>query len=184
MDLYCVLNIDKSADNDCIGQAYRKLVLRYHPDKNSDFDSTDEFLRIHMAYKILTDSEKRKVYDKSLEISQARQKISSERKRIFDSLVVKENEVKERSYRGKKNVFFLKISREACDLNFINGLVGHYRSFLGLNVENDVIVMSFSDKIDAICFSKEMNSHFSEVPSSEIVKLESHILGKLRSLSG
>ncbi|CEP14292.1 hypothetical protein [Parasitella parasitica] len=61
-NLYETLGIPKSATADEIKRAYRKLALRYHPDKNPN--STDKFKEISHAYEVLGDEQKRRVYDK------------------------------------------------------------------------------------------------------------------------
>ncbi|KAI8880617.1 DnaJ-domain-containing protein [Backusella circina FSU 941] len=61
-DLYQVLGIPKSATADEIKKTYRKLALKYHPDKNPN--SADKFKEISHAYEVLGDEQKRRVYDR------------------------------------------------------------------------------------------------------------------------
>ncbi|MBD0291690.1 MAG: DnaJ domain-containing protein, partial [Thermoleophilia bacterium] len=63
-DLYDILGVSKSASQDEIKKAYRKLARQYHPDRNPDDASAEErFKEIQTAYDVLGDSEKRKQYD-------------------------------------------------------------------------------------------------------------------------
>lgn len=63
-DYYEVLGVDKNADNSAIKKAYRKLALKYHPDQNPDDKSAEEkFKEVNEAYEILSDKEKRQLYD-------------------------------------------------------------------------------------------------------------------------
>ncbi len=64
-DYYKVLGVEKSASIDEIKKAYRKLALKYHPDRNpSDKKRAEEkFKDISEAYAVLSDPEKRKQYD-------------------------------------------------------------------------------------------------------------------------
>jgi molecular chaperone DnaJ len=63
-DLYEVLGISKSASLDEIKKSYRKLALKYHPDRNPDNKEAEEkFKEATEAYTILADEEKRKQYD-------------------------------------------------------------------------------------------------------------------------
>ncbi|MFQ5455108.1 MAG: molecular chaperone DnaJ [Nitrospirota bacterium] len=63
-DYYEVLGISKDAGDDDIKRAYRKLALKYHPDKNSgDKASEEKFKEINEAYEVLKDPQKRKNYN-------------------------------------------------------------------------------------------------------------------------
>lgn len=63
-DYYKILGIEKSADTEEIKKAYRKLALKYHPDRNPNNTAAEEkFKNISEAYAVLSDPEKRKQYD-------------------------------------------------------------------------------------------------------------------------
>ncbi len=63
-DYYKVLGVDKKADQEDIKKAYRKLALKYHPDRNPDnHEAEEKFKKISEAYAVLSDQEKRKQYD-------------------------------------------------------------------------------------------------------------------------
>lgn len=63
-DYYDILGIDKSASEADIKSAYRKLAKAYHPDKNrGDERAAEKFKEVGEAYAVLSDSEKRKLYD-------------------------------------------------------------------------------------------------------------------------
>ena len=64
-DYYNVLGVEKTTDKAAIKKAYRKLALKYHPDKNpGDEKAEEEFKKISEAYSVLSDDEKRKNYDR------------------------------------------------------------------------------------------------------------------------
>ena len=62
-DYYEVLGVQKNASQDEIKAQYRKLALKFHPDRNKSHDAGEHFKEISEAYAILSDAEKRKLYD-------------------------------------------------------------------------------------------------------------------------
>jgi molecular chaperone DnaJ len=63
-DYYDVLGVSKSADNKEIKKAYRKIAIKFHPDKNPDDKQAEEnFKEAAEAYEVLSNSEKRQRYD-------------------------------------------------------------------------------------------------------------------------
>lgn len=62
MSFYEILGINQNATKQDIKKAYLKLSLKYHPDKNNN-DTTNEFLKIKLAYETLFDDNKRTEYD-------------------------------------------------------------------------------------------------------------------------
>ena len=64
-DYYEVLGVEKNASSDQIKSAYRKLALKYHPDKNpGDQEAEAKFKEAAEAYEVLSDSDKRARYDR------------------------------------------------------------------------------------------------------------------------
>lgn len=63
-DYYKLLGVSKSATKDELKKAFRKLAMKYHPDKNKDDKVAEEkFKKINEAYAVLSNDEKRKQYD-------------------------------------------------------------------------------------------------------------------------
>ena len=62
-DYYEILGVEKTADENEIKKAYRKLAIKYHPDKNKSKSAGEAFKKVNQAFSILKDKEKRKHYD-------------------------------------------------------------------------------------------------------------------------
>ena len=62
-DYYEVLGVQKNASKEEIKNAYRKLALQYHPDRNKEPSAEGKFKELSEAYAVLSDDEKRKRYD-------------------------------------------------------------------------------------------------------------------------
>ena len=64
-DFYEILSVERTADGETIKKAYRKLAMQHHPDKNPDNqESEDLFKEAAYAYEILSNAEKRALYDR------------------------------------------------------------------------------------------------------------------------
>ena len=63
-DLYEILGVSKTANQAQIRAAYRKLALKYHPDRNDDEATAALFQEVKEAYDVLGNEERRKLYDK------------------------------------------------------------------------------------------------------------------------
>ena len=92
---YEVLGVSNSADLEEIKKAYRKLSKKFHPDKN-DGDSffENKFKEINEAYEILSDSEKRKVYDSEFIFLKDQQKAEEKLKQEEEKLRQKEEKLR------------------------------------------------------------------------------------------
>ncbi|WRT63412.1 uncharacterized protein IL334_000317 [Kwoniella shivajii] len=62
--LYSVLGVKKDANEADLKKAYRKLSKKYHPDINPDEKAHERFIEVSKAYEVLSDSEKRGIYDR------------------------------------------------------------------------------------------------------------------------
>lgn len=65
LDYYKILGIQRSASGDEIKKAYRKMAMKFHPDRNQDntVNSEEKFKEVNEAYECLSDPGKRRVYD-------------------------------------------------------------------------------------------------------------------------
>lgn len=75
---YSELEVEETASADNIRKAYRKLVLKYHPDRSRDSSTTDRFVRIAEAYRVLSDPDRRSEYDAALRYRRERIRMMQE----------------------------------------------------------------------------------------------------------
>lgn len=65
IDYYELLEVTRDADKSTLKKAYRKMAMKYHPDKNPDDNEAEEkFKAVNEAYQVLSDDEKRQIYDR------------------------------------------------------------------------------------------------------------------------
>ena len=65
LDYYELLEVTKSSDKSTIKKAYRKMAMKYHPDKNpGDSEAEEKFKAVNEAYQVLSDDEKKQIYDR------------------------------------------------------------------------------------------------------------------------
>lgn len=81
-DLYEVLGVPKTADEEAIKKAFRKLAMKYHPDKNPGKANEARFKEINQAQEVLSDSKKRALYDEFGEESLS-QNFDADRARVI-----------------------------------------------------------------------------------------------------
>ncbi|MGA9829633.1 MAG: DnaJ domain-containing protein, partial [Trebonia sp.] len=62
-DFYAMLGVRRDASSDEIKRAYRRLARELHPDVNPDPETQEKFKEISQAYDVLSDPEKRQMYD-------------------------------------------------------------------------------------------------------------------------
>ena len=61
---YKILDVNQNSDNETIKQAYRKLAMKWHPDKNPNDskEAEEKFKKISEAYAVLNDKQKKKIF--------------------------------------------------------------------------------------------------------------------------
>ena len=69
-NLYNILELKNDANINDIKHNFKKLALKYHPDKNKSIDANEKFNQIRIAYEILSNLDKKDKYDKMTSIKQ------------------------------------------------------------------------------------------------------------------
>lgn len=116
-DLYEVLGISKTADEKTIKKAYRKLAKKYHPDMNpGDKTAEQKFKEATDAYNILSDPEKRKLYDQygHVALTEPEQNLSSIR--ITKTMVVLMEDIRNFTLKVEMAMISLVTSLEVCSV--------------------------------------------------------------------
>lgn len=83
---YSILEIHKTDDQEAIKKAYKKLIKKYHPDKNKDADTVEKFDKIKIAYELLKNEELKALYDSKLKAKEERkskQKVMNVKRKKF-----------------------------------------------------------------------------------------------------
>jgi len=93
-DYYQILGVDRSADDDAIKKAYRKLASQYHPDKGGD---TARFQEIQEAYSTLGDAQKRRAYDNPQQMFNSGPAADFDLNSIFEMFGTRFNQTRSRS---------------------------------------------------------------------------------------
>lgn len=62
-DYYDILGVKKTANEDELKKAYKKLALKFHPDKNRAPQATDAFKKVNQAFACLSNPDKKRIYD-------------------------------------------------------------------------------------------------------------------------
>lgn len=79
-DYYQILGVSKTSSIEDIKKAYRKLAMKYHPDRNSDNPEAENMFReITKAYAVLGDEDNRKIYDQEVSKSKSTSSASNNR---------------------------------------------------------------------------------------------------------
>src|SRR3972149_7122800 len=63
-DYYETLGVPRNATPEEVKKAFRRLAMKYHPDRNKSHDAHDRFKAINEAYEVLSDPERRAMYDR------------------------------------------------------------------------------------------------------------------------
>ena len=105
-NLYEILEIEKTEDQDIIKKSYKKLIKKYHPDKNKDFNTVEKFDQIKLAFEILKNFELKALYDERLkgkeENKKKKNEMDSKRRKFMEDLEHKEK-INEKKNKGEEN---------------------------------------------------------------------------------
>ncbi|KAA6377396.1 MAG: hypothetical protein EZS28_027079 [Streblomastix strix] len=153
-DFYAELGILFGADDKIIAASYRKLALKYHPDKNAD--CKDRFIQIQEAYEVLSNAQKKAQYDSVFQEKIRQEKIEKEmnesrrilRQNLFDSETrqqqKKQNQFNEDERKRQDYLRLLEIAKSGSD---DNKEIQELRVSLGISSSDPAIRISFNYNI-------------------------------------
>lgn len=95
-NLYHILEIEKTDDHNQIKKAYKKLIKKYHPDKNKEANTVEKFDRIKLAYDLLKNEELKALYDSKLKSKEERKikkkQMNDKRRKFAEDLESREKQ--------------------------------------------------------------------------------------------
>lgn len=117
-DYYEILGVDKNASDDEIKKSYRKLSLKYHPDRNpGDKEAEEKFKEVAEAYSVLSDSQKRQQYDRFGTVDSNGFNMNMNAEEIFKSFFGEHgfgfgfsDEPMERTYKGMDKILKVNVT--------------------------------------------------------------------------
>ncbi len=93
-NLYSILELEKTDDHNQIKKAYKKLIKKYHPDKNKEANTVEKFDRIKIAYELLKNEELKALYDSKLKTKEERKikkkQMNDKRRKFAEDLEFRE----------------------------------------------------------------------------------------------
>uniref|UniRef100_A0A6C0M008 J domain-containing protein n=1 Tax=viral metagenome TaxID=1070528 RepID=A0A6C0M008_9ZZZZ len=140
-NFYEILEIKKTASNNEIKKAYKRLALKYHPDKTHNTDTCQDFHLVQMAYEILIDDVKRKQYDE-LTCSKKINIIQCIKTLIND--LVKQKDISEIILDEQLRGFVIRGEYKYIKDYIIQKINQHYNNYL---YDNDIFISSKSSNI-------------------------------------
>jgi DnaJ-class molecular chaperone len=168
MDYYSILQVEPDATLSDIKKSYKKLAIKYHPDKNKDSDSHTKFVDINTAYQVLSDEKRRYEYDR-LSMYQREQlydflkesvsgfNVFSDNQELFKSIVEhyygNEDDLREDvnnfNFRNIYNKFHAKLQSHFEDDIFISNL-DNLNNLSNTDIDSDIDIPIYDRNIVSI----------------------------------
>lgn len=153
-NLYSVLAIEKTDDQERIKRAYKKMIKKYHPDKNKDKNTVEVFEKIKKAYEILKNFETKALYDSYIDRKKEKEnKITGERKKFADELKRREDNSKnaeafknhsQKNFNNSDDNFTSRIKTNDEKLNY-SGIKIKWNPNAGMVISKDTIKSYFKE---------------------------------------
>jgi len=144
-NLYSILEIEKTDDHNAIKKAYKKLIKKYHPDKNKESNTFEKFDRIKIAYDLLKNEELKALYDSKLKSKDERKikkkQMNDKRKKFAEDL-----ENRERKHTEKKQAENSNNKNNAEFFKEKNNYKQYEEEFNKMFLDNDLIYSQIPKK--------------------------------------
>lgn len=145
---YDILNVEQDSNTAQIKKAYKKLVLKYHPDVCKDKENSDKFKEITKAYNVLKDDELREEYDRQL----------TRNARFFPKIDFQycyhEFKRKKDEFLNLFKILFKNISGKNKNVNVNNTDNGNMFFYNGMPIQEEVINMNIDELEERLLFSE------------------------------
>jgi curved DNA-binding protein CbpA len=170
-NLYAILGIEKTDEETRVQKGYKKMIKKYHPDKNKDPGALEIFSKVKKAIEILKDPDLKALYDSYLGRKEERQnkkkEYNKERRRFADDL--KEREAKGNT-RPEKEKTSTTISRMSQQINVDNEIVK--KKTFEEKLQSTGVKIKWKKDNDVLITKEMIYSYFKDYGSIEDIQLK------------
>ena len=172
-NIYSILEIHKTDDQNLIKKAYKKLIKKYHPDKNKEANTFEKFDRIKIAYELLKNEELKALYDSKLKMKEERKvkkkQMNDKRRKFAEDL---EGREKDNAETSKKDFYGKYASEEFKEKNKYQDYKDEFnKMFANQEITNDIPKKkTIDDKLNQYGIKIKWKNNLDVIFTKEILK--------------